>query len=143
MTVGELGVLFQQKRKMARGDIRAAVDKEKGKSRQKTRWFFRTVGCFSHVNYQQSSSAKSESGDKLTMKNMAKKFPTGLVANWQNKMSKTSDRDDSQFKNHQRASSPLGGLEDDDAHGERPDSIGNRYKTQARRNDVCFLLFRA
>lgn len=32
----------QQKRKAARsrGDIRAAVDKEKGSSRQKTRWFF-------------------------------------------------------------------------------------------------------
>jgi hypothetical protein len=31
----------QQKGKAARGDIRAAVDKEKGKARQKTRWFFR------------------------------------------------------------------------------------------------------
>lgn len=86
-------------------------------------------------------SAKLESGDNLTTKN-AKKFPTGLVANWQNKISKTSN--DAQLENHQRASSPLGGLEDDDAGGERPNSIGNRYDHyKTRKNDVCFFLFQA
>jgi hypothetical protein len=85
-------------------------------------------------------SAKLESGDNLTTrtKNAAKKFPTGLVANWQNKISKASD--DAQLENHQRASSPLGGLEDDDAHGEPP--VGNRYdEYKTRKNDVCFFYF--
>jgi hypothetical protein len=74
----------------------------------------------------------------LTTKNI-KKFPTNLVANWQSKISKTSD--DAQLENHQRASSPLGGLEDDDARGERPNSIQvvNRYdEYKTRKNDVCF-----
>lgn len=71
----------------------------------------------------------------MIMKN-TKKFPTGLVANWQKKISKTLD------DSPQRASSPLGGLEDDDARGERPDSIGNRYnRYKTRKNDVCFILF--
>ena len=41
-----------------------------------------------------------------------KKIPTGLVADWQNKITKTSD--DTGTQNHQRASSPLGGLADDE-----------------------------
>jgi hypothetical protein len=79
-----------------------------------------------------------QNGTSKTTKN-TKKFPTGLVANWQKKISKTLD------DSPHRAISPLGGLEDDDARGEQPDSIGNRYnhyKTEkTRKNDVCFILF--
>lgn len=69
------------------------------------------------------------------------KFPTGLVADWKSKISKNPHNNDN-TQNHQRASSPLGGLADDDAHGERPKNlnIGNRYKTQAPKNEV-YLIF--
>ena len=53
-------------------------------------------------------------------------IPTGLAGDWKKKVSKiTGD-----IQTHQRASSPLGGLADDDAHAERPDTIeiGNQYK---------------
>lgn len=67
----------------------------------------------------------------------APKIPTGLVANWKSKTSKTSLVTGTE--NLKRANSPLGGLADIDAGGARPtNTIGNRYKTnQARQNDVC------
>jgi hypothetical protein len=71
------------------------------------------------------------------MTQTTKKFPTGLVPGWKDRIPKT--KGDTQ--NRQRASSPLGGLSDDDAHAERPDNIGigNRYKTQ--KNEVCPIYF--
>jgi hypothetical protein len=64
-----------------------------------------------------------------------KTFPTGLVADWKSKISKPSRNiDDTQ--NNQREGSPLGGLADDDACAERPDKIGNRYKTHKNEPDV-------
>ena len=63
-----------------------------------------------------------------------KKIPTGLVADWQNKITKTSDNTGTQ--NHQHASSPLGGLADDDTRGERPVNRYDCYKN--RKNDVHF-----
>ena len=67
----------------------------------------------------------------------ATKIPTGLVADWKKKVIKTTD----DAQTHQRASYPLGGLSDDDAHAERPETIGigNRYKTQKR--EVCPIYF--
>ena len=63
----------------------------------------------------------------------ATKIPTGLVADWKKKVTKTTG----DTKAHQRASYPLGGLADDDAHAERPETIeiGNCYKTHKR--EVC------
>ena len=75
-----------------------------------------TISAKSAVNQASSGTSKS-----------TKKFPTGLVADWKSKIS-TRNRDDTQ--NHQRGSSPLGGLADDDASAKRPEKIENRYKAQ-------------
>jgi hypothetical protein len=76
----------------------------------------------------------------------ANKIPTGLAADWKKKVSKfTGD-----IQTHQRASSPLGGLSDDDAHAERPDTIeiGNHYKNigivnryKTYKKEVCQIYF--
>lgn len=85
---------------------------------------------------KQSHSAKS--GDDLKhVSSSIKKIPTGLVAGWKSKILKVSHV----TENPQRASSPLGGLADDDARGERPDSIqiGNRYRNH--KNEVCLFFY--
>jgi hypothetical protein len=86
-------------------------------------------------------NARAKSGDNLKPSKPTKKFPkipTGLVSDWQSKISKTSHVTGTQYH---RPSSPLGGLADDDACGKRPDSIDHR-RDKTRKNEVC-LVFRS
>jgi hypothetical protein len=61
------------------------------------------------------------------------KFPTGLVTDWRRKVSKTSHV--TQYHQRPQASPPLGGLADDDAHGERPDHQ-HELHDKTRKNEV-------
>lgn len=107
------------------------------------------ISWSSHVDYRWINNNSAKLGDNagtLKTTKTTKKIPTGLVADWQNKISKTSQAADN-TQNKQRASPPLGGLADDDALGERPDSIqvGNRYnrynRYKTRKNEVHSVLF--
>jgi hypothetical protein len=63
-----------------------------------------TISAKSGDSLKKRAATGSHGGSaSKSMKSTAKKFPTGLVADWKKKMSKTSDDTD---PSHQRASSP-------------------------------------
>ena len=122
-------------------------------SRQKTRWWFFSIVLsiimFSWplIFYRLINNHSTKSGDNMkqgtqtqTVTKM-KPLPTGLIANWKNKVLKTSH----DTQNLQpRATSSLGGLANNDAGGERPKTVVNRYdhykKNKTRKNEVCLFL---
>lgn len=82
---------------------------------------------------QRGATGKTRTTSKPTT---TAKFPSGLVPNWQTKVSKASASHSTQ--DHKHAESPLGGLVDDDAYAEQshiPD-----HKLKSRKNDVGFIL---
>ena len=82
-------------------------------------------------------TSKTTTRKSTNLKNVPT-VPTGLVADWRSKISKKT----SYVSKHQQraqASSPLGGLVDDDAHGKRPQA--DRQHNKTRKNEVLQFLF--
>ena len=90
----------------------------------------------SSINNHSSKSGDKQRGSSSSKPTTAK-FPSGLVPNWQTKVSKASH---ATTRDRQPARSPLGGLVDNDAHAERPDIADDAadHKHKSRKNEVGF-----
>lgn len=142
------GPFYQRKKPTrARGDIRAAVDKEKEAIRKKNEVKSKSrtsrqvvIPCHYHFSrFATVVNSSTTSGKKPTASKSAVKIPFGLAPGWQTKRSKASLPSRSALE-FERASSPLGGLADDDAHAEQPSTTSVEHKT--RKNEVHFLFCR-